>query len=103
LAKAVNKLGEGRKALIKLSRKGKMDDLLQTTVGTRLTRSPEASSPENDGGRRRRKSQHQQAANHSLTRVLVGISVLFIVCQSLKAIPDVYEMLFCSDGEEDTY
>ena len=35
-------------------------------------------------------------SDRDLIRVLVGISLLFLVCQSVKIIPDVYELLACS-------
>lgn len=39
----------------------------------------------------------KQRQEHKLGVLLVGISILFICCQSFKIIPDVYEILFCPD------
>lgn len=40
----------------------------------------------------------KQAEEHHLGIILVGLSSLFIVCQSFKIIPDVYEIYWCSPG-----
>ena len=37
----------------------------------------------------------------ALGATLVGVSVLFLACQSLKLIPDVYEGFFCGEKEEE--
>ena len=37
----------------------------------------------------------KQRQEHRLGILLVGISILFISCQSFKIIPDVYEVIFC--------
>ena len=42
----------------------------------------------------------KQRQEHRLGILLVGISVLFILCQSFKIIPDVYEVIFCESLEE---
>lgn len=42
----------------------------------------------------------KQRHEHKLGILLVGISVLFILCQSFKIIPDLYEIMFCSDARE---
>ena len=39
----------------------------------------------------------KQRQEHKLGIMLVAVSVMFIVCQSFKMIPDLYEILFCSD------
>ena len=41
----------------------------------------------------------KQRQEHKLGVLLVGISILFICCQSFKIIPDVYEILFCPDSD----
>ena len=41
-------------------------------------------------------SKQRREANLGI--VLVSISVMFILCQSVKIIPDVYEVLFCRIG-----
>ncbi|TRY78111.1 hypothetical protein TCAL_09473 [Tigriopus californicus] len=42
----------------------------------------------------------KQAEEHHLGIILVGLSSLFIVCQSFKIVPDLYEIYWCSPGEE---
>ncbi len=42
----------------------------------------------------------KQRQEHKLGVMLVAVSVMFIVCQSFKMIPDLYEILFCSDKSE---
>jgi len=39
----------------------------------------------------------KQRQEHRLGILLVGISVLFISCQSFKIIPDVYEVIYCEE------
>lgn len=39
----------------------------------------------------------KQRQEHKLGIMLIAVSVMFIVCQSFKMIPDLYEVLFCSD------
>jgi hypothetical protein len=39
----------------------------------------------------------KQRQEHKLGIMLIAVSVMFIVCQSFKMIPDLYEILFCSD------
>ncbi len=39
----------------------------------------------------------KQRQEHKLGILLVGISVLFICCQSFKIVPDLYEIMFCPD------
>ena len=46
--------------------------------------------------RRRRYKLRRQQQEISLGLTLVAISILFIVCQSVKLVPDLYEALFCS-------
>ena len=41
----------------------------------------------------------KQRQEHKLGILLVGISVLFISCQSFKIVPDLYEIMFCSDDQ----
>ena len=41
-------------------------------------------------------ARQQREANLGI--VLISISVMFIICQSVKIIPDVYEVLFCRIG-----
>ena len=36
----------------------------------------------------------------NLASVLVFISILFIICQSVKIIPDLYEVFFCERNDE---
>lgn len=43
-----------------------------------------------------------QSPNNNLVQVLIGISVLFILCQSFKIIPDLYEMIFCRRDDPET-
>ena len=40
----------------------------------------------------------KQRQEHKLGILLVAISILFILCQSFKIIPDLYEIIFCSDS-----
>ena len=40
----------------------------------------------------------QQRREANLGTVLILISILFIVCQSVKIFPDIYEVLFCRIG-----
>ena len=42
----------------------------------------------------------KQRQEHRLGILLVSISILYITCQSFKIIPDVYELIFCRNGEE---
>lgn len=42
----------------------------------------------------------KQRQEHKLGILLVAISILFILCQSFKIIPDLYEIMFCSDIED---
>ena len=46
-------------------------------------------------------SLEKQRQEHKLGMVLMVISVFFIICQSSKVIPDVYEFLVCSDRTEE--
>ena len=39
----------------------------------------------------------KQRQEHKLGIMLIAVSVMFIVCQSFKMIPDLYEVMFCSD------
>ena len=42
----------------------------------------------------------QQQQGQDLVRVLIGISILFICCQSLKIVPDLYELFACPSQSE---
>jgi hypothetical protein len=42
----------------------------------------------------------KQRQEHKLGLLLLAVSVLFIVCQSFKMVPDLYEILFCSDKSQ---
>ena len=35
-----------------------------------------------------------------MTRILIMIVILFIICQSIKLVPDVYEVYSCYDHPE---
>ena len=37
----------------------------------------------------------KQRQEHKLGILLVAISILFILCQSFKMIPDLYEIMYC--------
>ena len=39
----------------------------------------------------------KQRQEHKLGIMLIAVSVMFIVCQSFKMVPDLYEVMFCSD------
>jgi len=39
----------------------------------------------------------RQQDEHNLGWILVGMSALFITCQSLKIIPDLYEVIICNE------
>ncbi len=39
--------------------------------------------------------QSRQKRENNLAAVLMGISVLFVFCQSAKIIPDVHEVIYC--------
>jgi hypothetical protein len=39
----------------------------------------------------------RQQDEHKLGWILVGMSTLFILCQSLKIIPDLYEVVVCNE------
>eukprot|EP00095_Tigriopus_kingsejongensis_P004773 maker-scaffold77_size404793-snap-gene-1.9 protein:Tk04773 transcript:maker-scaffold77_size404793-snap-gene-1.9-mRNA-1 annotation:"GJ13605" len=45
--------------------------------------------------------RHKTKSELELVRVLIGISLLFIVCQSLKIIPDLYELFWCDAASGD--
>ena len=40
----------------------------------------------------------RQSRENNLAAVLIGISLLFIFCQSAKIIPDLYEVIYCRWG-----
>ena len=42
----------------------------------------------------------KQRQEHKLGILLVAISILFILCQSFKIIPDLYEIMFCSEIDD---
>ena len=54
--------------------------------------------------RMEQRMEHQQQTDQrqeiSLGITLVSISVLFIICQSLKVIPDLYEIWICKPDEK---
>ena len=35
----------------------------------------------------------------SMTRILITIVILFIICQGIKLVPDMYEVYKCSTGD----
>ncbi len=39
----------------------------------------------------------KQKQEHKLGIMLIAVSVMFIVCQSFKMVPDFYEIFFCFD------
>ena len=41
------------------------------------------------------KAFEKQRQEHKLGILLVAISILFIICQSFKMIPDLYEIMYC--------
>ena len=41
----------------------------------------------------------RQRREANLGIVLVSISVLFILCQSVKIVPDLYEVIYCRIGD----
>jgi hypothetical protein len=46
----------------------------------------------------RRTFVRKQQEEHSLAVILIGMSSLFIFCQSFKIIPDLYELIVCSNN-----
>ena len=42
----------------------------------------------------------KQQEEHSLGIILILMSILFIVCQSLKIVPDIYEIIVCRTAEK---
>ena len=47
-----------------------------------------------------RPGQSRQEQEISLGITLVAVSVLFIACQSVKIVPDLYELIFCGKHTE---
>ena len=45
----------------------------------------------------RRTFLRKQQEEHTLGLILIGMSALFIFCQSLKMIPDLYELIVCNE------
>ncbi len=69
----------------------------QTASGRKLSSASHTANGHAAAEHHHHQQQHQQhSQNARLIRVLVGISLLFVCCQSLKTVPDVYEMTVCS-------
>ncbi|XP_040565534.1 FMRFamide receptor [Lepeophtheirus salmonis] len=47
------------------------------------------------------KTSHKTAKPSRICHVLLWISIVFIICQSVKIIPDLYEVLYCQNNEVD--
>ena len=45
-------------------------------------------------------SEQDQGKEQRLGKLLFGISVLFIFCQSFKMVPDIYELIFCPPSKD---
>ena len=45
----------------------------------------------------------EQNQEQRLGTLLLGISVLFIICQSFKMIPDIYELIFCPPTQNEDH
>ena len=60
---------------------------------------PDAKSHLNKSGKKNRvQKKHflrKQQEEHSLGIILIIMSILFIICQSLKIVPDMYEIIVC--------
>jgi hypothetical protein len=44
--------------------------------------------------------RRKQKEEHHLGLILVLMSILFIICQSFKIVPDIYELIFCGSSED---
>ena len=53
-------------------------------------------TPHNNNGQVEMTSRQRREANLGI--VLISISVIFIICQSVKIVPDLYEMIYCRIG-----
>ena len=43
----------------------------------------------------------KQQEEHSLGIILILMSILFVICQSLKIVPDMYEIIVCNSAEHE--
>lgn len=81
-----------RKAL----RLGRTRESGRKSQGTNPTqRSNSESHPNRSSSVREDSPTTRQTQEKNLAAVLIGISLLFIFCQSAKIIPDLYEVIYC--------